>query len=167
MTKQLSMFAILAILISGVKAQTTEGFKISPSISSVDVRGNEKLNRYLGSTAKQNLNVGVDAGYFGKVLGLAVTAQTDFDFDSPVLLGLKGFVNIVKVDNIVFKGELGASRFIKDVKGDPYQYKGAISANVPLFNHFDFKGAFQVTSFGDDNFKRYYPGVAAGIVYGF
>lgn len=166
MKKQL-LTIIACVVALGATAQTSTGFHLISTLSAVDFRKTKPLNTYLGPVAKQNLNWGLEAGYFVNKLGVALTAQTDFDMDSPVLIGLKGYADIFRIENIVFKGELAAASFIKNVDGSNWQYKGAVSGSVALTEHFDAKAALQVTTVGEENFKKYHPGILFGIGYRF
>lgn len=168
MKKILLLGAFVALFTLSSQAQTQPGFNITATIGAVDFTEKLPLNSYLGDHAgRQNLNLGIEAGYFGNVLGLAATVQSDFDLDSEALVGLKGFVKIAEVHNVTIRGAVAARRFVNEVSGNQYQYAAELGANFPLFSKVYSRLAAQANINGDQGFDNIRPGVLFGLGYSF
>lgn len=154
--KKLLVSISLVLLSVCVMAQTKTGLQIIPTLSTVDVRV---------SPAKMKL--GGELGYFGNVLGIAATLESDTKFTKrTALVGLKGYANVAKVENMVVKAAFGVSGLGKDLRkfeDTRWRFSPELSLSVPLFSHLDFRFAAQGHLYNKDNWNVN-PGASFGLV---
>lgn len=153
---------LLALIVTVSMAQTKSGFHIIATQSIIDFTTPNfpSTDIYLGENMKQNMNWGLEAGYYTGKFGLFATAQTDFDFDSEVLLGLKGSVYLFKLANINFLGSIASRAFIRPIDGSQWQHSIEGSANINLYQGMYCRLATTATINGNES--RIYPGVSIG-----
>lgn len=149
MKKLLVLASLMLMSVLGM-AQTKQGVYVITTVGVTDVRTD--LNGRLGA----------EVGYFGKTLGLTGTVESNTRLNSEALVGVKGYVNVVTVSNLVVKGAFGASTYAKDLKDSQWRFAPEVSVNAPLFPNLDARIATQGYLYSHDNWKVY-PGVSFGL----
>lgn len=144
-------------------SQTKEGFHLSASVLALDLTGRH-LNSFLYDVDQQNINLSLEAGWVGKVIGLSATVQSDFDLDDAALIGLKVSTGIARVSNLALRGGLQVQSEIENF--DRFIYTPSVSASAPLSTNFSGKVAALGTFFSD-HFNSPKLGLSFGIDYSF
>lgn len=154
---------LLSIAIVGFALQSfaQTGLQVAVTTSAVSI-GQHPLNSYVAKDHQQNINLGTELYYMGSIFGLGVVAQTDFDFDSKALVGVKGYVNLFSFQSISVKAAFAAQTYANDISKN-WQYKPEVSLNIPLYGRFDARLAAIETFISHDT--HMYSGGSFGLQY--